>query len=169
MIEIRPAVELRATVRETYWIGDTAIDREQSSVEEWAATGEVAGLVVRPGQAPATIRWRPLTESEVIYLEADRAHSMDRLIDAFRLGLVAIDGVELPRIMDHRRSVLRPSMVDQLMAVTARFDWSQALAAWLEADPLFGTPWRSSGESEVSLPLWLGALILAATFRGRGR
>lgn len=168
MLTVKRAPELRATCSETYWIGDPAIDRDASDVASWTATADPAALVVHPGQAPSKITWRPLTETEVLELTSDPGHALTRLLDAFRLGLVSIEGVSLERRVIRGRGWIDQRDVDGLMALEAPIPNYLAMRAWVSVDPAFpGVEWRLDGEVRTPLPIWLGAMILAGTFRGR--
>ena len=86
--------QLEPDVIEDIWPGDTAVDLEQSDVEEWARTGGSAGLVLRDEEKPTVIRWRALSEQGLRHVL--RAMGSPNMCDeAARWGIIGAKGLKL--------------------------------------------------------------------------
>lgn len=154
----------------TFWLGDPAVDQDASDVARYAETGEADALVVRPGQTPTAIRWRPLDEWELTTLPDVATTSLELVcVDAAAMGLVSIEGYKLHRLFP-RGSVAGVIPMDELRAlrglrttfqVGLTFDRYYARRYGRESNPTM-----REQVGEISLPVWFGALILAHSFPG---
>ena len=165
MLEIKEAPPLDADQATTFWIGDPAIDQAASDVARYAATGDVGALVVRPGQTPARVVWRPLDEWERGAIP-DGATLTMRCVEAASMGLVSVEGYRLTRFHE-RGSVAGRIPMNQLRALRGQLATFQI---GITFDDLFKAEGRETNPrlrdevGEVSLPEWFGALILAHSF-----
>ena len=168
MLNIKDAPPLDADQATTFWLGDPAIDVEASDVARYAATGEAGALVVRPGQTPAKIVWRPLDEWELGSIP-DAATLTMRCVEAASMGLVSVEGYRLSRLHE-RGSVSGRIPMSQLRALRGE---RATFAVGITCDELFQAqgadpnPRLREEVGEVSLPEWFGLLILARSFPRR--
>lgn len=142
------------TARETYWAGDPAIDLEQSDLARWHESGD--GLVMKPQQQPAKIRWRPLDECERDEVMLCQMRGGDRGgLKAMRLavayGLLSVEGLKLRRDASERPSLLDAASIALVQRMGERF------------------PVEVPGTGQVSSLAWLHQLVIRATFPGDER
>lgn len=172
MLEIKDAPPLESLERKTVWIGDPAIDVKRSDVARWAETGDVEALVPLEGKAPTLITWRLLEEDDRDSLPAVAIHGVpEHLRAAVRIGLIDIEGYDLNRsILDRTGKMVVPApRLRALARMRATVPYGRTYDRWQTAE--LG---RDSDDDtlalvgEISLVRWLGALILAESFRHGG-
>ena len=160
--------QLEAEVDEWIWPGDDAVDLEQSDLVQWAKHGGDAGLVVT-GKNPTRIRLGPLSDRAFrkVYSHMMREGST-YLDEAFRFGCRAIygGGVRISKIRIDGVPGLPDDALDMLGECQADLPWGILNRAMLEA---MGTEDLPAGDEEgpTSLPVALGMVVLARTFRAR--
>lgn len=171
MLKILDAPPLDAGRQTTYWIGDPAIDRQASDVARWCIEGDAESLVVRAGQTPSAIVWRPIDEWERGLIPSIASGGLRlHLVTAARIGLLSIDGYELrrPRERGHVDGIVPMDQALALRELRAEFGYGlvvdAALVAEFEREPDLAT---RTQEGEITFPEWLGAVILAHSFPRR--
>jgi hypothetical protein len=168
-MKTRTAPLLRAEPIDTYWPGDAAIDLGASDVAGWCRTADASLLVPRQGERPSKVTFRGLTEREMSQIpeaELEGRSFAARCYEACRYGLVSIEGEALLR---HRRSGvsgLTDATLDGLCRFVETLPFDLLLSAYYGALGV-ELPELQRQDVEVSLPIWVGAHVLAATFRAR--
>lgn len=169
----RSAPEMRGTVYDTVWIGDENADLSASDINKWCATADPEFVKAVEGKKLAKIRYRALTEREEGMLPRgtpDEPKVERMCCEAARYGIVSIDGVALARSRIDRVLGLADSTLDELCEHKEPMPLSLAFRSWSSA---LGTDESDEPTKDqldhvsVSLPVWLGVHILAATFRAR--
>ena len=172
---LRPPPELTPETHETIWWGDDAVDREQSRprLHHWCETGDTDGLVLVPGSDPSVISYRGLTTREVSQLPAldgSAASVMALAYEAARYGVVGVRGLPLARAQIRGVRGLTDAALDQLSALEADIPVMLAHYAWLRAMGVEMDDMPRDRAEELlrtDLAQWIGARVLALTFRAR--
>lgn len=167
----RPAPDLLSTRIDAHWWGDEAVDEAASDIRLWNRSGGTQGLVFRPGVEPVQIRYRGLTDPELytIPIGATNEESVARFYEAAKIGLISVRGEDLRRIRVNGALRLTDESLVALCDVKAAVPFNETLCVLQEAQ---GAPVEMSEQAraalvEVSLPVWVGVHILAASFRAR--
>jgi len=163
--------QLEAEVDEWVWPGDDAVDLEASDLDQWVRHGGEAGLVIRQGASPTRIRIGPLSDrayrrvlsvmqrSDPTYLdEAFRYGVRSIRGGGARVGLVRIDGV--PALDD--------AVLDALGGCEAVIPWVPLHRAMMASMDTTVDDLDDAQRAPTTLPVALGMVILARTFRSRG-
>lgn len=167
MLEIRNAPPLEDSERTTVWAGDPAVNQERSDLGRWAETGDPDALVIHEGRTPSLITWRPLDEDEIASLPSVRDYGIAiHLRAATRVGLLSIEGYDLGRGSVPRAGLVLVPMekVRALSQLRATIPYGRAYHRWALAELGRSDDATRDEVGEVSLPRWLGALILAESF-----
>lgn len=173
MLTIKPPPPLEDTRLTTLWIGDPAIDVEDSDIDRWCETGDPDYLTARPGEKASAITYRRLSELELGALPSGGGQGgfERRMIAAACYGLVSIDGLKL-------QHEIKDELYRVAFTQLASFheEWRATIPLWRPGNVMFQVERGvdlvdpSKGrEEESSLPVWLGVQILARSFRFRGR
>jgi len=165
---------LFAGVESMWWPGDPAIDLEMSDVAAWCNSGGKTGLVKRQGQEVSEIVWLPLDGPAYdVVVSITSKGIINACYEAFRYGVVSIEGLGLVRERDDRGIIgikdsnmqalyaekmpLPSTLLDSLvMEITG-----QDMKKWMPDDL------QEVFDMEVSLPLGIGRHILIESFRKR--
>ena len=163
-------------IYETVWIGDTAVDREATDVEQWLTTGE--GYVLLPQQKPSIIRYRGLTDREFLNVQTDSQDYLGNMVtEIARYGVKSIEGQSLRKEKRGGIPCLTDDSLDALAAITEELPLGrhlnhlfrvtfELLEKRLGVELLSQIPEHDESEiGEVSLVSWLAALVAARSFR----
>jgi hypothetical protein len=158
MLEVK-SLNLEPCIKETVWIGDPAVDLDNTNVDLWIETGE--GYSIKPGMQPSLIRYRALNSLELKNtLQASSVFFMNQANECVRYGLVSIEGMKLHRTIiggigcldNHSLLVLKHPLnvnkVTNLLFESFGIDKVEA----------------SDRVGDTSLLEWLGGLIARDTF-----
>lgn len=168
-MKTRAAPTLQAAPIDTYWPGDSAIDREASDLDGWCRTADASLLVVRPGETPSKVSFRGLTErelSQIPVFDLDGETFAARCYEACRYGLVSVQGEPLHRLRIKGIPGLDDATLDDLCRFTEVLPFDQVMVAYYGALGVT-LPELKRQLIDTSLPIWVGAHVLAATFRAR--
>ena len=167
---IKPTPGLEVSTHETWWWGDDAIDHEASAgqLSAWCETGDTSGLILRAGQRPSVVKLKTLTPPEVAQLPA-----LDRVVpacyEAARFGLVSVEGLRLRRELRDGIPCLSVEALQSLSTYRAAIPAFRAHYAWMRA---YGVDITEQEMADADAPFacdlaqWIGAQVLARTFRG---
>ena len=109
MIDLKQ-LDVEGRVREAIWVGDPAVDIEQSDLARWKEDG--TGLILKPTEKASIIKWRPLGPYE--HFAASVASGLRKKKDGSidlesmsiyhrqcaRLGIISIGGIHLEKTED---------------------------------------------------------------------
>jgi hypothetical protein len=118
-------------VRTTAWVGDEDADLDASDVEEWCASANPEALVSRPRGKLTRIRYRALTERELMALGPPTGDDLlVWFVEAARYGLVSIDGEDLGRVSRKGLRQIDQKSTDDLCDIKAEIPLDAAIAQW---------------------------------------
>lgn len=170
MLEIKEAPELEGKPGETYWPGDPAVDAEASDLVAWARSGgDVSHLVLRDDMTPSLIRFRRLERRAANAVRAEFASAnVNAFAEAFRHGLVEIEGVKVRRARVGGLYVLTDRSLDHLARAVAQLPSTELGGPVFERLGLGAVESKPTQLEEWSLPEGIGALVCLASFPLRG-
>lgn len=162
-------LRIAPTVEETVWAGDPAV-AAVTDMAAYVATASAEALELRGGQKASTIKYRGLTDREIMRVHAAAADGGDaQFAEAARYGVVSIAGVHLGRQRFGGVLGLDDATLDALYA--DRFDLPVTALMNVHARAL-GIPEAAEKADDVgplSLALFLGVHVWRLTFfRTRG-
>lgn len=175
----RPAPDFRARVRTTHWWADDAIDRGASDRDKWFRTADPDHLVMLPGERAAEIKWRPLYPWEMKGLgfgDDSESALVSRCEEAFRIGLVSIEGFSLKRSRASTISRIDDATMSEIYGEIdeAELPYGKIVSVIVDAFSDLGDGdaekvWSGIEEriAPMELSVWLGGHILAASFRAK--
>lgn len=158
---------------EIVWPGDDAVDLGASKLDVWCREGGQAGLVMKPGRSPDIITCRRLSDPALSIVMPALAHRTAGYSLAFRLGIVKFPGVPvIPESVAGIRAMAQyqADAICELDEARLELPWLEAEVAVLEARGQGKREDFIEGEvasEEIALPIALGCLILAESFRKR--
>ena len=162
-------LEIDLKSRRSHWLGDPDIDQAMSDPAAWVERGE--GAVPVPQGKPAVWLWRALDEVERdAVLLAEGRRTTDEL-DGMRLtvayGLLAIDGVPLPRRSDTLPSRLTQEALARVQRIGERYP-AKTPRLDSEGAPVVNPETGEPVLDAVPALTWLSGLIYGATFQRGG-
>ena len=169
----RRAPNLGPTQIDTLWFGDEAVDQKSSDLDNWCRTADPAHLVMKDGEKPVKIVFRPLTEREESALpitnEGDPRGITARCYEAARYGLMRVAGENLLRRRnEHGLMGLTDAVMDELTDIRADIPLGYAFDSWNDALGIEGNRKDRPLNVDSSLVIWVGIHVIAATFRAKG-
>ncbi len=168
-IKVKQLPPLEATQAETVWPGDDCFDPEGSDLERFLISlgSDVAALKLREADRPARIVYRSLRQLEVDAMTARGPEMIP--YEAFRYGIVSIDGVDLDRQLQINglTGVSQGCLEELCDGVYMDMPIRYAIDAMNRITNPGKSQRREVRPVRVSLPMMLGIFIQAVTFRTR--
>jgi hypothetical protein len=167
--------QLEAEVDQWVWPGDEAVDAKASDLEQWARHGGEAGLVLRAGESPTRFELGPLSDRAFRRVMVTMQGSGDStyLDEAFRYGVRKISGggARIKLVLIDGIPGLDDEALDALGGCQEVIPWAHLHAELLRAMGSEVPPdlMTKTLPGPTTLPVALGMVILARTFRSRGR